>query len=123
MFESVRAVLEGVSSFFVSEALAMAPPQDGGGGPGGAFAGFLPLIIIFVIFYFLLIRPQQKKTKDQREMLASLKRGDKVITSGGIYGLIEQVGAKTVTLKIAENLKVKFGKAYIASVRSTSDEE
>jgi preprotein translocase subunit YajC len=101
----------------------MAPPQGGGSGPGGAIGGFLPLIIIFVIFYFLLIRPQQKKSKDHKEMLSAIKKGDKVVTNGGIYGLVEQVGEKTVTLKIADNTKVKFGKAYIATVRSTSDED
>jgi preprotein translocase subunit YajC len=98
----------------------MAPGGEGG---AGGLAGFLPLIIIFVIFYFLLIRPQQKKQKDHQAMIGSLKKGDKVVTTGGIYGLIEQVGEKTITLKISENVKVKFGKGYIASVRSTADED
>jgi preprotein translocase subunit YajC len=115
-------MFEAISEFFVSTAWAMAPSPEGGG-PGGALAGFLPLIIIFVIFYFLLIRPQQKKQKDHQQMLTAIKKGDKVVTSGGIYGFVEQVGAKTVTLKVAENVKVKFGKAYIAAVRSTADEE
>jgi preprotein translocase subunit YajC len=115
-------MLETIKSLFVSEAFAMAPPQGDGGG-GGAFASFLPLIIIFAIFYFLLIRPQQKKQKDHRAMLEAIKKGDKVVTSGGIYGLVEQVGTKTVTIKVAENVKVKIGKAYIASIRSTADEE
>ncbi len=110
---------------FESIAWAMAPAQQGGaeGGPQSAIAGFLPLIIIFAIFYFLLIRPQQKKAKQHREMLAALKKGDKVITTGGIYGVVEAVGDKTITVKIAENVKVKLGKAYIAAVRSTSEEE
>jgi preprotein translocase subunit YajC len=56
-------------------------------------------------------------------MLESVKKGDKVVTNGGIYGLVEQVGEKTLTLKIAENVKVKFGKSYIAAVRSTADED
>jgi len=116
-------MLETISSFFVSNAWAMAPAPDGQGGAGGAIAGFLPLIIIFVIFYFLLIRPQQKKQKEHKDMLQAIKKGDKVVTSGGIYGLVEQVGTNTVTLKIAENVKVKFGKAYIAAIRSTADEE
>lgn len=121
MFDSARALWEGVSGFFQSEAMAMAPAQGDGG--GGAIASLLPLVIIFVIFYFLLIRPQQKKAKEQKAMLENLKKGDKVVTSGGIYGLIEQVGDNTVTLKVAENVKVKFGKAYIAAVRSSADEE
>ncbi len=111
--------------FFNSIAWAMAPSQQAGqaGGPQSVFMSFLPLIIIFAIFYFLLIRPQQKRAKEHREMLASLKKGDKVITSGGIYGVVESVGEKTVTIKIAENTKIKLGKAYIATLRSTADED
>ncbi len=109
---------------FESIAWAMGPAQQGGAGGGqSAIASFLPLIIIFAIFYFLLIRPQQKKAKQHREMLTALKKGDKVITTGGIYGVVEAVGDKTVTVKIAENVKVKLGKAYIAAVRSTSEED
>ncbi len=114
-------MLDFIQSLFVSEAWAMAPPGEGGGG-GGALAGFLPLIIIFVIFYFLLIRPQQKRAKEQRDMIASLKKGDKVVTSGGIYGLVEEVGQNTITLKISENVRVKFGKSYIATLRTPTDE-
>lgn len=115
-------MFEAIKSLFVFEAWAMAPPPGGEGGGGSALMGFLPLIIIFVIFYFLLIRPQQKKAKEHKDMLASIKKGDKVVTSGGIYGLVEDVGQNTVTLKIAENVRVKFGKAYIAALRSPSDE-
>lgn len=103
---------------------AMGPAPEGGAqGSGGVFASLLPLILIFVVFYFLLIRPQQKKAKEHRKMIESIKKGDKVITNGGIYGIIENVGTNTVTIKIAENTKVKFGKAYIAAVRATSDED
>ncbi len=96
--------------------------QQGAPGGPGAFSGLIPLILIFVIFYFLLIRPQQKRAKEHREMLKTLKRGDKVITSGGIYGVVEAVDERTVTLKIAENVKVKFGKPYIAAIRTGQDE-
>jgi preprotein translocase subunit YajC len=113
-------MFEAISEFLLPSAWAMAPGGEGG---AGGLAGFLPLIIIFVIFYFLLIRPQQRKQKDQQAMIGSLKKGDKVVTTGGIYGLIEQVGEKTITLKISENVKVKFGKGYVASVRSTADED
>jgi len=110
---------------FDSIAWAMGPaPQAGAqGGPQSLFASFLPLIIIFGIFYFLLIRPQQKRAKQHREMLDSLKKGDKVITSGGIYGVVESVSERTVVLKIAENTRVKFGKANIAAIRSSGDED
>ena len=100
--------------------------QGGGqtGGLTGLLQGPIPMmILIFVIFYFLLIRPQQKKAKEHKQMLGDLKKGDKVVTSGGIYGVIEAVGTTTVTLKIAENVKAKFGKAYIAAVRPASEED
>ena len=72
---------------------------------GSGFAQFIPLILIFVIFYFFLIRPQQKKIKDHKLMVASLKRGDQVITSGGIVGRIERVlGDDKVDISISENV-------------------
>ncbi|MBI4824302.1 MAG: preprotein translocase subunit YajC [Nitrospirae bacterium] len=108
---------------FSDIAWAMAPSQPGQQGGGGAFVSFLPLILIFVIFYFLLIRPQQKRSKEHRKMLEAIKRGDKVVTQSGIYGLVESVSENTVMLKIAENVKVKFGKAYIAAVRPPTEEE
>lgn len=108
---------------FSDIAWAMGPGGQGGQGGGSALTGLLPLVLIFVIFYFLLIRPQQKKAKEHRQMLEAVKKGDKVITSGGVYGLVEAVGANTVVLKIAENVKVKFGKAYIAAIRPPSEED
>ena len=109
---------------FSDIAWAMAPAQgQGAEGGGSTIMSFLPLILIFVVFYFLLIKPQQKKAKEHKQMLDSLKKGDKVVTSGGIYAVIEAVGTATVTLKIAENVKVKSGKAYIAAVRPASEED
>jgi len=124
-------MLEAIKSFFVTKAWAMGvQPGGGGAGAGGAGGGggllaspFLMLIVIFAIFYFLLIRPQQKRMKEHKDMLAAIKKGDKVITQGGIYGLVEEVGDKTITLKIGENTRVKFGKGYIAALRSTADED
>ncbi|MDH4230836.1 MAG: preprotein translocase subunit YajC [Nitrospirota bacterium] len=103
-------------------AYAMGPTPQAGQGQGGGLMGFLPLIIIFVIFYFLLIRPQQKRAKEQKAMLESLKKGDKVIVSGGEYGVIEEVKANTVIVKIAENVKVKYGKAYVVALRQTEED-
>lgn len=110
---------------FLDIAYAMGAPPAGqpGGGVVGVLTSLFPLILIFIIFYFLLIRPQQKRAKEHKQMLDNLKKGDKVITSGGIYGVIEAVGTNTVTLKIAENVKVKFGKAYIAALRPASEED
>ena len=107
-------------------AYAMGPAPQGGagqGGAGGLLGSLVPLVLIFVIFYFLLIRPQQKRAKEHKNMLDNLKKGDKIVTSGGIYGVIEAVGTNTVTLKIGENVKVKVGKAYIAALRASSDED
>jgi len=107
-------------------AYAMGPAPQGGagqGGAGGLLGSLVPLVLIFVIFYFLLIRPQQKKAKEHKNMLDNLKKGDKIITSGGVYGVIEAVGTNTITVKIGENVKVKVGKAYIAALRASSDED
>ena len=103
-------------------AFAMAPGQQGAQGQGGGLMQLLPLVFIFVIFYFLLIRPQQKRAKEQKAMLDNLKKGDKVITSGGEYGVIEEVKANTIILKIAENVKVKYGKGYIVALRQADDD-
>ena len=102
-------------------AYAMAPPS--GGGADNTLMAFLPMILIFGVFYFLMIRPQQKKAKEHKSMIENLKKGDKIITSGGVYGIIESVGTNTITVKISENVKVKFGKGYVATVRASSDEE
>ena len=107
---------------FTELANAMGANPQGAQGQGGGLLGFLPLVLIFVIFYFLLIRPQQKRAKEQKEMLDNLKKGDKVITSGGEYGVIEEVKPNTVIVKIAENVRVKYGKAYIAGLRQSEDE-
>tara|TARA_Y100000590_G_scaffold70581_1_gene77251 strand:+ start:1478 stop:1762 length:285 start_codon:yes stop_codon:yes gene_type:complete len=81
---------------------------------GSGFAQFIPLILIFVIFYFFLIRPQQKKIKDHKSMVAALKRGDEVITSGGIIGRIEKVyDDDKIDLIISDNIAVKVVKSTI----------
>jgi len=98
--------------------------QEGPAGGGQAFfVQILPLVLIFVIFYFLLIRPQQKKQKEHRQMIESLKKGDKVITTGGIYGTIEYLSQSTVTLKVADNVKIKVSRGAIAGIRSTGEED
>ncbi|MBI3756004.1 MAG: preprotein translocase subunit YajC [Deltaproteobacteria bacterium] len=81
----------------------------------GQFLSFAPLVILFVIFYFLLIRPQQKKAKEHREMVAELEKVNMVVTSGGIHGTITGVAEDTVTVEIAENVRVKVGKEYVVS--------
>jgi len=84
---------------------------------GSGFAQFIPLILIFVIFYFFLIRPQQKKLKDHKSMVASLKRGDEVITSGGIIGRIERVlDDDKIDILISENVTVQVIKSTVQSL-------
>jgi len=84
---------------------------------GSGFAQFIPLILIFVIFYFFLIRPQQKKIKDHKTMVSSLKRGDEIITSGGILGKIEKVYEDDkVDILIADGITVKVVKSTIQSL-------
>jgi preprotein translocase subunit YajC len=89
---------------------------------GSGFAQFIPLILIFVIFYFFLIRPQQKKVKEHKMMVSSLKRGDEVITSGGIVGKIERVlGDDKVDISISENVTVQVVQSTIQSLLKKPD--
>jgi preprotein translocase subunit YajC len=96
---------------------AFAMGTSGGGQQGGGgLAAFLPLILIVVVFYFLLIRPQTKRQKEHKMLLANLRKGDKVVTSSGIFGTIVGMDEKEnkVVLKVAENVKVEFLKSSIA---------
>lgn len=90
---------------------------------GGMFTSFLPLIIIMFIFYFLLIRPQQKQQKAHKELLSKLKKGDKVITSGGIHGVVVGVNDKEgiVVLRIDDNVKVEISRSAISTVKGTEE--
>jgi len=100
---------------FVSPAYAQA--AEGGG--GGGLEAFLPLILIFVVFYFLLIRPQQKKMKEHKAMLGAVRRGDKIVTGGGIIGTITKVIDEIeVTVEIADGVKVRVQRGLISSVLS-----
>jgi preprotein translocase subunit YajC len=94
----------------------------GGGGGGGLLLSLVPFLLIFVIFYFLLILPQQKRQKQLREMLASLKKGDKVVTSGGLWGTVSNIGKQTVTLQVADNTKVKVQREHITRLRTEEEE-
>jgi len=81
---------------------------------GNQWMSFLPLILLFVVFYFLLIRPQQKKAKQQKQFIENLKKGDEVVTSGGLYGKITGLTDTTVTIEIAEKVRVKVAKNAVA---------
>jgi len=90
-----------------------------GGGSAGGLGSFLPLILMFVVFYFLLIWPQQKKAKAHRAVLSNLKKGDEVVTSGGVYGTITGITDTVVTLEIAEKVRIKVSRSSIAGVIKT----
>jgi preprotein translocase subunit YajC len=105
---------------FVTPAYA----QAAAGGAGSAFASFIPLILIFVIMYFLLIRPQQKKLKDHQAMVAALRRGDRVVTGGGLVGKVVRVkddGSNEIEVEIAEGVKVQVIKHTITTVLSKTE--
>ncbi len=77
---------------------------------------FVPLILLFVVFYFLLIRPQQKQQKARKEMLSSLKKGDRVVTIGGIYGIIKELDDTVMSLRVADNLNLKLSRGAVDRV-------
>lgn len=87
------------------------------------FMQFFPLILIFVVFWFLLIRPQQKRQKEHQEMLDSLTKGDKVITTGGIYGTVVGVSDKVVVLRVADNVKLEVAKNCIGALQPKKAEK
>lgn len=101
--------------------MAYAMGQGGAASPGsaGGLASFIPLVLMFVIFYFLLIRPQQKKAKEHKEMIAAIKKGDRIITSGGIHGQITAVDDTTLTVEISDKVRVKLNRANVAGVIQT----
>ena len=97
--------------------MSLAFAQDGAAPEGpGPLVQFFPLILIFVVFYFLLIRPQQQKAKAHRNMLSELKRNDEVVTVGGLYGRIMELGDKVVTLELAQNIRVRIERSKIETV-------
>ncbi|HXV22845.1 MAG TPA: preprotein translocase subunit YajC [Alphaproteobacteria bacterium] len=104
---------------FVSPAYA----QAAGGGPAGFdLFSLLPLVLIFVVFWFLLIRPQQKKMKQHREMIAAIRRGDRVLTAGGIIGAVTKVlGDSELQVEIAEGVRVKVARSTISEVLAKTE--
>lgn len=100
---------------FISPAYAQAAAPAGS--TGALFAQFVPLILLFIIFWFLIFRPQQKRAKDHRDMVAAVKRGDTVVTSGGIVGKVTRVEDAEVDVEIAKGVVVKVVKATLSDVR------
>ena len=105
--------------FFLQDAAAAAA------GTGSLLVSMLPIFLIFVIFYFFIIRPQNKKKKETDKMIDALKKGDKIVTIGGIHGTVAQTKEKTVIIKVDDNTKIEFTRSAIASVvlQSSTKEE
>lgn len=105
---------------FIAPAYAQAA---GGAGAGSAFTAFVPIILIFVVFYFLLIRPQQKRMKDHQAMLNAVRRGDKVVTNGGIVGTVTKVLTedRELQVEIAENVRIRVKQDMLSSVVSKTE--
>ncbi|NLH60943.1 MAG: preprotein translocase subunit YajC [Ignavibacteriales bacterium] len=95
-------------------------PQGGDQG-GGLMSTLIMFGAIFLIFYFMIIRPQQKRTKEREKLLSSIQKGDKVITNGGIHGVVSSVEEKTVILQVSDNTKLKFERSAITSVTSSKE--
>jgi preprotein translocase subunit YajC len=98
--------------------ILLAMTSSGQGGGGGGLGMLLPIILIFVIMYFLMIRPQQKKHREHQQMIQSLRKGDRVVTSGGLYATVLNIKEKdnVVVLKIAEGVKVEIQRNSIAGL-------
>jgi len=104
---------------FISPAFAQGASADGG---ANMLIQFAPFILIFVIFYFLIIRPQQKKQKDHRNMLAAIRRGDNIITAGGLMGKVSKVvDDNEVEVEIAKDIRVRVMRNFIQDVRSKGE--
>ncbi|HWR00501.1 MAG TPA: preprotein translocase subunit YajC [Chlorobaculum sp.] len=101
---------------FIIALMLFAPPT--GGSTPNPFIQLVPLVLIFVVFYFFMIRPQQKKQKDRESLLDTIKRGDRVVTIGGIHGTVAGIEAdkKTVLVQVADNVKIKFERTAIANI-------
>jgi len=104
--------------------IAWAQTPDGGssGSTGGVIASLIPFVLIIVIFYFLLILPQQRRQKKHKQLLELLKKGDKVVTNAGILGTVTNLSKETVTLQVADNVKIKILRDTVASLRGETDD-
>jgi len=102
--------------------IAMAPPQGDSGGGGSMFSPLIFMGVIFFIFYFMMIRPQKKRQNERQRLLNEMKKGDKVITAGGIHGKVVALEDKIVLVEIGDNIKIKVEKASIGTVIKESSD-
>ncbi len=110
-------------STFFSESVAYAQiPGEGPSGPA-ALISFAPFILIFGLFYFLLMRPQQQKAKQRKEMIKNLKKGDRVMTTGGLMGTVVNLATDVLTLQVADGVRVKVKRAYTEEIEEAKVSE
>jgi preprotein translocase subunit YajC len=107
----------------MNQILSYAPLLQASGGAGQLSTTIITFGLVFLIFYFLIIRPQNKKQKEARQMLANLKKGDRVVTIGGIRGTVQAVRDDAVVLKVDDNVKIEFNKAAVAGVLNSAKPE
>ena len=103
--------------------MIISPAYAQAAGGAGGLSSLLPFLLIFVVFYFFLIRPQQKRAKEHREMVSNVKRGDKIVTSGGLLGTVSKSdeGQESVEVEIAKDVKVSVMRTMIADLREKKD--
>lgn len=104
----------------MSHPIAILAAAEGSSAP--AFMQFVPILLVFAIFYFLLIAPMRKRQKALQTLIDNLKKGDRVVTNGGLYGTVAAVEEKVVVLKLADNLKVKVAKSAVAGLEGQEDQ-
>lgn len=97
--------------------------QQSPGGMESILSSIVPFLLIIVIFYFLILRPQQKRQKERAKLLESLKKGDKVVTAGGLHGTVEGIEDKTILVKVADNVKLKFERSAVTTIVGVTDNE
>lgn len=112
-------------SFFSAFALAspvLAQAPEGGGSPGGLFGNpMIFMVLMFVLMYFILIRPQRQRQKQHEELIKNVKVGDHVVTSGGEHGIVASLKDRTVMIKVADNVRIEYDRAAIASITKKSE--
>jgi preprotein translocase subunit YajC len=106
-----------------ASSLAYGQDASAPAGPMGPLSGFIPFLLIIVLFYFLLILPQQRRQKKLRTMLEALKKDDKIVTTGGIYGTVKSLSKDSVTLEVAKGLTMKLRRDAVGELRTGDDED
>ncbi|MBI3620890.1 MAG: preprotein translocase subunit YajC [Nitrospirae bacterium] len=113
-------MIDTLANWLTASAWAQAAPAAASG-PAGGLLSLVPFLLIFVLFYVLMILPQQRQRKKHQQMLDALKKGDRVVTTGGLIGAVTNIHNDVVTVQVAENVKVKVLRSAVASLRTDDD--